>query len=175
MFSSARPRRLTGDAPRIRSVVACIAGVLLFACGGSEEPTQPAEQPAAAQPAEPAAPTARPQAPDESGLKGVISGEASVPDDFPSDVPPYPGAVPTASMSAAGQGVLVTFDSNDDPQMVFDFYQEALVDQGWTIESSATMGDQWMLSASKDDRNVRLSIASAPVGSQIGIAVARAE
>lgn len=160
-----RPRA----AGMVRQVLGCVAASLLFACGGDDggDARSPQASGAAKAPAGPALP-------DETGLEGTFGADTQVPAGFPTDIPVYPGAKPTASMSSEGEGTLVTFDSNDAAQLVFDFYEEKLVDNGWSLESSANMADQWMLSAFKDGRNAHISIASAPAGSQIGVAVARA-
>ena len=150
--------------------LACVAAWLLSACG-SDEPADTATP----KPGKPAAARRAPPVLDETGLEAALEGDISIPTGFPKDVPMYPGAVPTATMSSEGQGTLVTFDSNDEPQRVFDFYEEQLIDNGWSIESSATMGSQWMLSAVKDDRKAHISIAGAKAGSQIGVAIAKAQ
>jgi hypothetical protein len=160
--------------------VALCAGVL--ACGGDDTPTEPE--------AAPAAPAAEANAPrkekkkaeqaeapvlDETGLSMSMGDEAAIPEDFPQDIPLYPGARPTATMSEDGEGTLVTFDIDDGPEKVYDFYQQKLADGGWEIASSASMGGQWMISALKGERAAHISIAGEGSGSQVGVASARAE
>jgi hypothetical protein len=165
-------------------VLAVALGAWTLACGGDETPAEPEAAPAA--PAAKAvkpdkkkrqkeAATAAAPAADPVGVDVTIGDDAKVPKDFPSDVPIYPGARPTATMSEEGQGTLVTFDLDDGPEKVYDFYQQQLADGGWEIASSASMGGQWMIRALKDDRAAHISIAGSETGSQMGVAVAKAE
>jgi len=161
----------------VASVALC-AGIV--GCGGDDTPPEAA-------PAAPAAAEKMPRKdqkkveqaavpePDLTGLHGTIGDGAAVPKGFPNDVPLYPGARPTATMSADGEGTLVTFDIDDGPEKVYDFYQQQLADGGWEIASSASMGGQWMISALKGERAAHISIAGAGSGSQVGVAVAKAE
>jgi hypothetical protein len=162
--------------------VALCAGVV--ACGGDETPAEPEVAPASPVDAATAPENKPKQAkqaavempePDLSGLEATIGEGAAIPEDFPSDVPIYPGARPTATMSEAGEGTLVTFDIDDGPEKVYDFYQQKFSDGGWEIASSASMGGQWMISALKDQRAAHVSIAGDGSGTQLGIAVAKAE
>jgi hypothetical protein len=68
-------------------------------------------------------------------------GKDAVPKDFA--LPLYPGAQPTGSVSAEGDGneqskyvILSTIDPIDK---VSDFYQDELKKQGWTLEPAQTM------------------------------------
>lgn len=172
-------------APLVLALALCASVV---ACGGDDTTTEPEMAPAA--PASPAADAkaakqARKQAeraaamavpePDETGLEGIFGNGAKVPDDFPKDVPLYPGARPTANMSAAGEGTLVVFEVSDGPEKVYDFYQDQLASGGWEIASSASMGGEWMIHALKDERATHISITGEGSGSQVGVAVAKAE
>jgi hypothetical protein len=163
----------------VASVALC-AGIV--GCGGDDTPPEPEAAPAAPAAAEKAFRKDRKKVkqaavpePDLTGLAATIGDGAAVPEGFPNDVPLYPGARPTATMSAEGEGTLVTFDIDDGPEKVYDFYQQQLADTGWEIASSASMGGQWMISALKGERAAHISIAGEGSGSQVGVAVAKAE
>jgi len=161
-------------------LLALALGVGSLACGGDETPAEPAMAPATpGADASSAKPEKRKMAAapelDETGLEAEIGEHVKVPADFPKDVPLYPGARATATMAAAGEGTLVTFDIEDAPEKVYDFYQEKLASDGWQIASSASMGGQWMIRALKDARAAHISIAGEGTGSQVGVAVAKAE
>jgi hypothetical protein len=64
------------------------------------------------------------------GTARVAAGDtASVPADFPKDIPIYPGGRVTASFSgsgAGGAGQMVTFETDDAPEKVVAYYKGQL-------------------------------------------------
>lgn len=82
-------------------------------------------------------------------------GGNTLPKDWPSDAPAYPGASIQYSASGmqdsgAGQGVMLT--TKDSLQTVVDFYTEQMKKNGWTIEGSMNAGTTSTIAGSKDDR-----------------------
>ncbi len=72
---------------------------------------------------------------------------ASVPDDWPKDVPVYPGAKVTlaiASKDTGSKGYALTLESKDSPKAVHDYYKSKL--SGYTVALDAVAGDMHMLS-----------------------------
>jgi hypothetical protein len=162
--------------------IALAVGVL--ACGGEETPATPKATPESAAPAAGAEAgqaleglqaemPVQGEAPSE--IKVQMGDDTVVPEDFPSDIPVYPGAKPSASMSGSREGTLIAFGVADGPEKVYDFYQKKLADEGWQIVSSASMGGQWMIHALKGGRATHISIAGEGTGSKFGVAVAKAQ
>ena len=103
-----------------------MAGVFTVACdSGTQEP-------------------AAPDAPSESSAatptEKSADATASIPEEFPNEVPIYPGSVPAQGRGAVSDGVpmaAVQLQSSDTPEEVYDFYLEKLSRDGWTIETRA--------------------------------------
>lgn len=92
----------------------------------------------------------------DKGTVAFNSGGGKVPEDWPSDVPLYPGGKVTMSMSSAGQHVL-SLETADTPDQAVAFYKSKL--SAMKQEATMTTEQQSML-AFKDDtgRRVQLSI-----------------
>ena len=92
---------------------------------------------------------------------------ASVPDNFPTDVPVYPGA-----QAAQGKGVeiegspqsAVQFLTNDAYGDVRRFYTEQLTSKGWTIDEDSENEASATLRASKDNCKVDVLVTPAEGG-----------
>lgn len=84
-----------------------------------------------------------------------INSGGSLPSDFPSDFPVYPGAKLTGSFSANGtsgentKGVSVVWETGDDAAKVGDFYKTELVKAGYTISSDFSQGTTTTLTIEK--------------------------
>lgn len=104
-------------------------------------------------------------------FEASIGDDAKVPSSFPTDVPLYPGAAPMASMSAAGEGTMVTFKTTDSQQEIFEFYQTELVKQGWTIGEEESFGGQLGLVGLKDSRKTTVSISGTKGDTRISLIV----
>ena len=87
--------------------------------------------------------------------KMQVSGEGglALPDDFPKDVPVYPGSTVTMSM-AAKDGTHVTLKSADPASKVVAFYKEKLKENGWEIETTMNTEEMSMVSGKKEKRTV---------------------
>ncbi|MCZ6464767.1 MAG: hypothetical protein O7A09_10570 [Proteobacteria bacterium] len=110
-----------------------------------------------------------------------ITPRAEIPEDFPRDVPTYRGEPGSdvrvvASLSQAGRGQMVTLRSSDPPEQIFAYYKDELAEDGWVVESELERPRHRMLTTSKGDRQVSLSIITSEAGdfSQVMVRVTRA-
>ena len=165
----------------VRSMALAAAFALsLFALAcdsGTQEPAAPA--PAAPEATEGAAPAADAAAPAPVAHEGEIDSSrfptelpegatAAIPDNFPSDVPVYPGSQPAQGkgieIEGAPQG-LVQLLTNDATPDVHKFYSSELQSKGWTIGQDAGMeGGTASIEASKDKCKARIMITPAEGG-----------
>jgi hypothetical protein len=97
-----------------------------------------------------------------SGMTQTWSeGKQSVPKDF--QLPLYPGATATGSISAEGdreeQAKFVILNTTDSIDKVNDFYQEELKKSGWSIDNIQNMGKLISISVNQKgiDGNVNIS------------------
>jgi hypothetical protein len=170
-------------------VTAAAASLLLIGCG-SEEPT-PDSQKSVDRPAPVAPPggTSRRNkiveemdpdgkgmhltatSPEGKQIKASIGDEIEIPDEFPKDVPIFPGSTPMAFMSAPGEGIIVTFKSGEGQQDIFDFYQSSLADGGWEILEDTMFTNQLTLEAIKDNRKVSVIVAGRKGDSRVSVIV----
>lgn len=111
-----------------------MAGVFAVACdSGTQEPDAPDHSSSD----EATNPQSDAQSQSGSPAESAEASRAAVPDEFPSEVPIYPGAVPSQGKGFVSEGVpmaAVQFQTKDTPQRVFDFYTDELSRAGWTIE-----------------------------------------
>ena len=170
---------------------AAAAFLLLIGCGG-EESTPDSQEPVA-RPI-PETPVQRPPEgrnkitekvdPDGKGMhltatspegkqfNASIGDEVDIPEEFPKDVPIFPGSTPMAFMSAPDEGVIVTFKSGEEQQDIFDFYQSSLVDGGWEILEDSMFDDQQLsFDAIKDNRKVSVVVAGTKGDSRVSVIV----
>lgn len=82
-------------------------------------------------------------------------GGNTLPKDWPSDAPAYPGASIQYSASGLqaegnGQGVMMT--TSDSLQTVMDFYTAQMKENGWKVEGSMNAGGTSTIAGSKGDR-----------------------
>lgn len=171
--------------------LAAILALALVGCGSDEPAAPPAPAPTAA--TSPKPPPPPPEIPtnlsvdkkdaagnpvafsgtDPSGksFEASIGEDVTIPASFPDDVPTFPTATPLASMSAAGEGAMVTFKSSDGQEEIYDFYQGELSANGWSIDSEKSFGGQRSLDATKDSRKVTVSITGTQGDSRISVIV----
>ncbi len=103
-------------------------------------------------------------------FQASIGDKVEIPDEFPEDVPIFPGSTPMASMSAP-DGVIVTFKSSAEQQKLFDFYQSNLADAGWEILEDTVFGNPFSLDAIKGNRKVSVIIAGTKGDSRVSVIV----
>jgi hypothetical protein len=87
-------------------------------------------------------------------------GEAALPKGFPADVPRYPGAGVLSSMSQGNEMSMVTFQTGDATDRVYEFYDTKLRAGGWDIVSELTTPQMRMISGKKSDRQANVTVIS---------------
>ena len=126
---------------------------LVVACGGDEGSTAQAPAPAA---------TIQKAAEEKPPAPKATVTENRIPDDFPGDVPLYPGAESERSLGIPGGPTLVAFSSDDDAESILAFYVRELPGEGWTlIDAGAGRG---ALKASKEKRSLNIRVDAKPSG-----------
>jgi hypothetical protein len=91
----------------------------------------------------------------DKGTVAFNSAGGKVPEDWPSDVPLYPGAKVTMSMSNAGQHVL-SLETTDTPEQAVEFYKSKLS----ALKQEGTMAtEQQTMIAYKDETGRRVQLA----------------
>ncbi len=171
------PLFVSGKPPLLTAFFAI--ALLALACdSGTQEPEAPA-------PAAPEATGDAGSATDDSGAapapmarQGEIDSSrfptelpegvtAAIPDNFPTDVPIYPGA-----QAALGKGIeiegspqsAVQFLTNDAYPDVHKFYSEQLQGKGWTLSEDTENEGAAMIQAAKDDCKASIIIRPAEGG-----------
>lgn len=172
------------DRTQLRSgpvlLVALFALVLLaLACdSGTQEPAAPAAEATESAPDAAATEESTDSAPAAVAREGDIDSArfptelpegvtAAVPDNFPSDVPIYPGAQP-----AQGKGVeidgspqsAVQFLTNDALGDVHKFYTTELGSKGWTLDLDEENEGAATIQATKDNCKTNILITPAEGG-----------
>jgi hypothetical protein len=90
----------------------------------------------------------------------VASGEKGValPDDFPKDVPVYPGATINFS-SKTREGMLLMLKSTESPEKIKQYYEKETKQQGWEEnENTVAMDKITILGFKKGDRTLTVTI-----------------
>lgn len=169
-------RRLTGPA----LLVALFALVLLaLACdSGTQEPAAPAAEATDTAPDSAATEESTGSAPAAVAREGAIDSArfptelaegatAAVPDNFPSDIPIYPGA-----QAAQGKGIeiegspqsAVQLLTNDALGDVHKFYSTELGSKGWTLDVDEEKDGGATIQATKDNCKTNIMITPAEGG-----------
>ena len=169
-------------------VTAAAAFLLLIGCG-SEQSTPDSQKPVARSiPKTPRKPGQRNtivEKIDEDGkgmhltatnpagkeFRASIGDEVELPEEFPRDVPIFPGSTPMASMFAPDEGVIVTFRSTEKQQDIFDFYQSSLSDDGWEILDEPLLDQPLSFEAIKEDRKISVTVAGRKGDSRVSVIV----
>ncbi|MBI5232174.1 MAG: hypothetical protein HY876_08430 [Coriobacteriales bacterium] len=98
----------------------------------------------------------------KEGEKATI-GQGELPADFPTDAPVYPGAKVVASYeqgTGAAKSYVVTFETADPASKVNDWYVTEIEAKGWTIDTKANQGENYILNATKGTQRLALTIAA---------------
>lgn len=115
----------------------------------------------------------------DEGDVTLNSTEGELPEDFPSDFPKYDDAkVDSTSSWASGEDVTfyVNLTSKDAAKDVYDWYKSELQGKGWTISGDTFMtgdSDGGLLSATKDDYQLTLSVGEGSEMTEMGIILAK--
>jgi len=97
-----------------------------------------------------------------------FSEQGQLPQDFPADLPVYPGAESDQGLSIPGQGLLVTFSTVAASDEVRAYYADELPKRGWTLLESE---GEHRIVARKDDQEVSIMIMAAGSLTEIGVSV----
>jgi hypothetical protein len=102
-------------------------------------------------------------------------GEVTVGDDLPDDFPDelmYDGADVVASISGESDGdeaTFVTLETDDSTEDVQAYYEGALEDNGWDIQTTSNTGGTSTLIATKDNTGASITIGEGEDGTSIQI------
>lgn len=107
-----------------------------------------------------------------AAYEGTFGEGSELPTDFPDDVPLFPDAKVTGSMSVAEEGRMVKLRAEAGGADVLAFYRRELEAQGWQIEAEMDLGGQRMLTAGKDERIVSVQILGGDGGTDVMLTVA---
>ena len=138
---------------------AVLSSMLLVGCGGS-----PAANSNAAATNSAAPKPAAPQTTTVSTPSGpATASTGTLPADFPKGVPIYPGATIVSASNVGGNSgaVLSTEDAGDK---VAAYYKDELGKQGWSGIQPVSAGGTNMVRATKEKRQVAVSISKATDG-----------
>jgi hypothetical protein len=134
----------------------CALSLAWLACGAENETTkEPAGTPPAAE-----APALEPAVAPPPAFQKVV-----LPEQFPQDVPQYPGGgLSDARIEPAG-GMFATYKTTDALEKVSAFYRDSLESQGWHIESER----RTLIFASKGNRTLTLLMDEGEEGTQVEV------
>ena len=104
-------------------------------------------------------------------LTASIGDKIEIPDEFPKDVPIFPGSTPMAFLFAPDEGIIVTFKSGEEQQDIFDFYQSKLADDGWEIVEDKMHRSRLSFEAIKEKRKVSVVVAGTQGDSRVSVIV----
>lgn len=111
--------------------------------------------------------------------EGQVDVGGGLPKNWPKDVPLYPDATVqfsgTNTPTDGTQELAVILQATAAPATVADYYAKALVEQGWTVESSMNAGPTSAVVAKKDDRTVSVGVTGAEGSTMITLGVQSAE
>ncbi len=95
---------------------------------------------------------------DHGSGKMTDAKSVALPDNFPSDVPIYPGARVAISSSTA-EGASIGLETNEDRQKGFRYYEKNLAAQGWKIDQASTAKTTSILQGKKANRSCDIVIS----------------
>lgn len=95
----------------------------------------------------------------------VTYGDTSLPADWPSDAPVYPGAKITFSGSSSANAdgktaATVALTTSDSSDKVSSYYKDQIAAKGWTIKGTAQAQGTTSISAEKDTRQLIIIIGA---------------
>ena len=92
---------------------------------------------------------------------------AEIPYNFPASIPIYPGAQAAQGRGAEVEGAPISgvqLLSNDTPSQIFEFYEQQLQANGWTIDESKGEDMAGSIMASKDGCKAVIFVQTSPEG-----------
>lgn len=108
----------------------------------------------------------------KDGAEMNIGANATLPTDFPSDVPVYKAQIVSniTSLENGKKVYAVTMKSEDKVSVISDFYKKELAAQSWKVTQDMTMNENYhMLAAEKDDRVASILIVGDDKGMESSI------
>jgi hypothetical protein len=94
--------------------------------------------------------------------------DASLPENFPTDIPLFEGAETFAVQDLAQGAKNVLFYVDEEESKVFDFYKQGMDQEGWKVTQEAQQKYQSFLSFKKDKMVTNMTISKDPkTGRQI--------
>jgi hypothetical protein len=97
-----------------------------------------------------------------------MGGEIDVPEGFFDEVPLYPESVPISMMDVGEGMAMVTVETADVSQDVYEYYKAQLQDSGWVVENDITVFGGRILRAIRNGRRATLHIQEAEAGTRVG-------
>lgn len=95
----------------------------------------------------------------KTGSSVSIGENMDIPDDFPKDVPIYPGAKASSIMTSTSEKTAnATLTSGDEATKITKWYEDKFKSEGWTEDNSSTINDVEVRSYTKDLVKVTLSV-----------------
>ncbi len=97
------------------------------------------------------------------GKDGSFSTSKKLPDNFPSDVPVYPGSQVESSLKATGndqvsESVTVSLSTSDSYEKVVNFYKSQLPTNGWNVTATYEAGDSFTTTGEKGNRSLYVTV-----------------
>jgi hypothetical protein len=151
--------------------------ITIAACGGDDEAPKPATRPSKPEPPLTVESSGegeiRYSGETESGdeFKAQIGGDVSLPVDFGSDLPAYPGAVTQSAIETTGGTAIAALESDASADDIIDFYRDHLGGNGWSIESVDDLGRGTLLTATKGEHRVMVNAESMDQGARFTLSV----
>jgi len=143
-----------------------LGSCLALACGGEEKAETPG--PAATTTEAPALGAPEPEKIEI--IQDVWLTE--LPENFPDDIPRYPGAEVVKARPASEDGISVGFSTSDDPAKVAAYFADQFAAQGWAT-NRVDAPEGIMVFADKGDRSATYGVASAEGKTQIDLLVVK--
>jgi hypothetical protein len=112
--------------------------------------------------------------PGVDGSVAISAGGVKVPEDFPEDIPVYPGATPIIHTSVKG-GRMLQLKTSDAIDKVRAFYKEKLKAEGWKEESESSTDAIKLLNNTKDTRTLSVVITQGDDGTSLTLSVSTKE
>lgn len=94
----------------------------------------------------------------EFSFQASDKGGVELPNDFPADIPRYPGATVMSSMVQGDAMVMVNLQTGDPIAEVYAFYGRKLRSGGWEIVTEVTMPEMRMVSGKKGERQASVTV-----------------
>lgn len=100
---------------------------------------------------------------------------SKIPDDFPKNVPIYPGSkvMSTVSLAEGKNGHLVTLSTTDEPSKVVEYYKKNLV--GFKSDSELGAGEGTMLMMSNAELAVSISVTRSEGDTLVQLTVSKSK